>query len=135
MFFDINPSNGVPVYEQVSRQVKFAIANGAYEAGQMIPSVREMARNLTINPNTVARAYRQLQDEQVIETIRGSGLAVSTGAKTVCKNERSKLVRQRIIAVLQEAIQSQLGVEDIRQIIDQELERLAAKRSTQRNTS
>ena len=135
MFFDINPSNGVPVYEQVTRQVKFAIANGAYEAGQMIPSVREMARNLAINPNTVARAYRQLQDEQVVETVRGSGLAVSSGAKSVCRTERSKLVRQRIVAVLQEAIQSQLGADDIRQIMEQELDRLASKRLSQRNTS
>lgn len=125
MFFDINPSNGVPVYEQVTRQVKFAIANGAYEAGQMIPSVREMARNLAINPNTVARAYRQLQDEQVIETVSGSGIAVSRGAKAVCRTDRTKLIRARISGVLQEAIQSQLSVPEIQQMVTIELQRIA----------
>ena len=76
LFFDINASNGVPVYEQVARQIVNAVASGGLAVGQMIPSVRETAKELAINPNTVARAYRSLQDEAILETVRGSGLSL-----------------------------------------------------------
>ncbi len=127
MFFEINVSNGVPVYEQVARQIKFAIAEGAFEPGQLIPSVREMARELAINPNTVARAYRDLQSEQVIEAVRGSGLAVSRGARATCRDSRQRLIRERISQVLEEALRSQLAPEEISKIVDVELRRLPSK--------
>ena len=79
MFFTIDPSNGLAIYEQVVRQVVFAIAAGSLQAGDMVPSVRELARELAINPNTVARAYRQLQDDGVLQSVRGTGLAVAEG--------------------------------------------------------
>lgn len=120
LFFEINTSNGVPVYEQVARQIVSAVASGGLETGQMIPSVREMARELAINPNTVARAYRQLQDEAVLETVRGSGIVVATGAKQKCRVMRSKVIRQRIADVLQEARQSQLSDEEILKIVRSE---------------
>ena len=61
MFFHIDPTNGLAIYEQVARQVMFAVAGGALAPGEMVPSVRELARELALNPNTVARAYRELQ--------------------------------------------------------------------------
>lgn len=122
MFFDINPSNGVPVYEQVSRQIMFAIASGGIQAGEFIPSVRELARELAINPNTVARAFRDLQDLEIIESIRGTGLAVTKGAKTKCVTARTRLIRDRLKAVLEEARQSQLDDSELRKIIDAELQ-------------
>ncbi len=54
MFLNINPSNGIAIYDQVVRQVKFAVAQGAVKPGNLVPSVREMARELAINPNTVS---------------------------------------------------------------------------------
>ena len=72
MFFSIDPSNGVPIYEQVVRQIKFAVADGVLVAGQMVPSVRQLSNDLAINPNTISRAYLQLQDEKVLESLRGS---------------------------------------------------------------
>jgi len=86
MFFQIDPSNGLAIYDQVVRQIKFAIAGGALKAGELIPSVRELARELAINPNTVARAYRCLQDEGVLEPVRGQGLAVTAGACERCSS-------------------------------------------------
>ena len=132
MFFDIHTSNGVPVYEQVARQITFAIASGGLEIGQMIPSVREMARQLAINPNTVARAYRQLQDDTILESIRGSGVAVTRGAKAKCQSVRHKLVSLRIANVLQEARQSQLTDDEIRQIISKELDKPNTRTKTKR---
>ena len=117
LFFDINTSNGVPVYEQVAMQIVSAIASGGLSAGQMVPSVREMAKELAINPNTVSRAYRQLQDQTILETVRGSGIAVASGAKAKCKSARSQAVRQRISHVIIEARQSQLTDDEILKMI------------------
>jgi len=69
VFFNINTSNGVPVYEQIARQIVFAVANRGIESGELVPSVRNLSRELAVNPNTVARAYRQLQDSGVLETV------------------------------------------------------------------
>ena len=123
MFFQINTSDGVPVYEQVSRRITFAVASGGLVVGEMVPSVRVMARQLAINPNTVARAYRQLQDQGVIETVRGSGLAVSKGAKSKCITARNRLLRQRIEQVVMEARQSQMSDKEIKKIVNEELKR------------
>ena len=123
LFFDINTSNGVPVYEQVAMQIVSAIASGGLSAGQMVPSVREMAKELAINPNTVSRAYRQLQDQTILETVRGSGIAVASGAKTKCKSARSQAVRQRISHVIIEARQSQLTDDEILKMIQAEMKK------------
>ena len=95
MFFHINTSNGVPVYEQVSRQIMFAIASGGIQVGEMIPSVRVLSKELTVNPNTIARAYRRLQDFGVLESVRGSGLLVTKSAPVKCKSERTRLIKER----------------------------------------
>ena len=67
MFLQIDFQNGLPIYEQVVRQVKFAIAGEDFKEGELVPSVREIARELAINPNTVARAFRQLQTDGVLQ--------------------------------------------------------------------
>ena len=75
MFINIDPSDGIPIYEQIVRQIKFAAAGGVVRPGELIPSVREVASELAVNPNTVAKAYRQLQIEGVVESVRGEGAA------------------------------------------------------------
>lgn len=122
MFFKINTSNGVPVYEQVARQIMFAVASGGLESGEMVPSVRQMAKDLAINPNTVARAYRQLQDQGIVATVRGSGLEVTKGASGKCKSARLRLIRDRIKQVVIEARRSQMSDEEIRKIVSEQLQ-------------
>jgi GntR family transcriptional regulator len=121
MFFQIDPSNGLAIYDQIIRQIKFAIAGEALAPGELIPSVRELARELTINPNTVARAYRGLQDEGVLESVRGQGLAVAAGAPERCRCDRVRLIRERLRQVLIEAKQSRLDGEELRDLVEQEL--------------
>jgi GntR family transcriptional regulator len=122
MFFTIDAHNGLAIYDQIVRQVKFAVANDALRPGDMVPSVRELARELAINPNTVARAYRQLQDEAVLQSVRGTGLEVMTGAKSQCRNDRLDLVRARLRQVLSEAIKSGLEPDDVRKLVERELQ-------------
>jgi GntR family transcriptional regulator len=121
VFLKIDSHNGLAVYDQIVRQLKFAVADGALRAGEMTPSVRELARELAINPNTVARAYRQLQDDGVLAAVRGTGLAVAPSAQRQCQTERSKLIRVRLRNVLQEAAQSGREQNEIEQIFRAEL--------------
>ena len=121
MFLSINPSGGLPIYEQVVRQVKFAVAAGVIKPGELVPSVREVARGLAINPNTVSRAYRQLQTDAVLEPVRGTGLQVASRAVELCLRARLDLIRQRLREVLTEARQSRLGDGEIRALVESEL--------------
>ena len=127
MLFHVDARNGLAVYDQIVRQVKFAVAEGAVRSGEMVPSVRELARDLAINPNTVARAYRQLQDDGVLETVRGTGLAVAAAARRQCQGERTKLIRARLRLVLEEAQHSGLEAGDIAALVETELEAIRRK--------
>ncbi len=124
MILRIFPNNGLPIYDQVVRQIKFALANDALDTGELVPSVRELARQLAINPNTVARAYRQLQDEGLLQTVRGTGLQVTDGAGKRCKSERSQMIRHRFREVLREAKQSGLDADELAQLFSKELKSL-----------
>lgn len=121
MFFQIDFHNGLAVYDQVVRQVKFAVAAKLLAEGSLVPSVRELAGELTINPNTVARAYRQLQDDGVLTPVRGTGLAVAPGACDRCQSQRLDLVRTRLEQVFQEASQSRLDPQTLRAMVEQQL--------------
>ena len=121
MFFRIDLSNGLAIYQQVVRQVKFAVASELLRPGELVPSVRELARELAINPNTVARAYRELQAGGVLEPVRGTGLAVTPGAGERCRGERVDLIRTRLQQVLVEAKQSRLDAGVLRAMVEGEL--------------
>ncbi|HTM54133.1 MAG TPA: GntR family transcriptional regulator [Pirellulales bacterium] len=124
MLFNIDPNDALAIYDQIVRQVKFAVAGGALKQGELVPSVRELARELAINPNTIARAYRQLQDDRVLAAVRGTGLEVAAGAQERCRTERLKLIRARLRQVLNEARQSRLANGDLRELVEKELSAL-----------
>jgi GntR family transcriptional regulator len=128
MFVHVDPSNGIALYDQIVRQIKFAVASDAILPGNLVPSVREMARDLTVNPNTVARAYRELQADSVLQALRGTGLEVTAAAPKKCRADRIELIRRRLGSVLQEARQSGLTPEEIRDLTSEELAQLDSKR-------
>src|SRR5579884_3634863 len=80
MVLKLNPASGVPIYLQLMEQIKYAIETGAVRAGEQLPGIRRLAEDLVMNPNTVAKAYRELEHEGVIELRHGSGAFVSTKA-------------------------------------------------------
>src|SRR5512138_3148957 len=88
--FRLDDHSGVPVYRQIMDQVRGAVASGALHAGHQLPTVRQLAVDLAINPNTVVRAYRELEIRGVLDTQQGMGTFVSTQ-----KVERDKAERQR----------------------------------------
>jgi GntR family transcriptional regulator len=124
MFFHIDPAGGLAVYDQIVRQMKYAIADGGVLEGELVPSVRELARELAINPNTVARAYRQLQESNVLEPVRGRGLAVLRGAHDKCQAERIALIGARLLETLFEASRSGLDRAEIETLVEQSLQEI-----------
>ncbi len=121
MLFSINPSDSLAIYDQIVRQVKFSIASGAILPGEWVPSVRELSREIAVNPNTVVRAYRDLTDAGLLEAVRGTGLQVATSAPQHCRQERRELIRDRIRMTLEEAKLSQLTPDEIRTLFEKEL--------------
>ncbi len=77
MWYYVDPHSGVPIYVQLKEQVKKAVASGLLKEGEQLPSVRELALRLTINPNTVYKVYQELEREGIIETARGLGTFVA----------------------------------------------------------
>jgi len=118
MFFSIDPSGGVAIYEQIIRQIKFAIAEQTLRPGQLLPSVRGLSHQIAVNPNTVARAYQQLQSDGILESLRGRGLVVCNGAASRCHTFRQSLMSGRIGTVIDEALHGGLNEADVRQIVD-----------------
>ncbi len=124
MFFSIDPNNGVAIFDQIVRQVKYAIAEESLIVGQLLPSVRQLSEQLALNPNTVARAYLQLQSEGLLEALRGRGLVVTPGAPKRCKTIRRELIAERLESVLSEALHAGLSSDDILQIVRKQLKSL-----------
>jgi GntR family transcriptional regulator len=87
MWIHVDPTSGVPMYLQIVEQVRSAAATGVLQEGEPLPSVRELAVELAINPNTVARAYRELQREGVITVERGTGTRISSRPPSISSDE------------------------------------------------
>ena len=124
MFLRVNPADEIPIYEQIVRQVKFAIASKSLMQGELIPSVRELAKQLAVNPNTVVRAYRQLQDEEILASRRGMGMVVTDQALDHCHTQRVEMIRLRLRQVLEEAEQSGLDEATVRSLVESEIAQL-----------
>src|SRR5438445_12904704 len=93
MLFRPNPSSGVPIYLQLMEQVKHSIETGGIRAGEQLPGIRPLAEELVINPNTVAKAYRELEHEGIIELRHGAGAFVSANARSRKRKERVRFAK------------------------------------------
>ncbi len=109
MFLSIDVHSDVAIYLQICRQVKFAVAAGTLKPGQLLPSARVLSGKLAINPNTVARAFTQLQSDGVIESLRGRGMVVCDDALKLCRKEREEVLGERIGNALAEAWNARAG--------------------------
>ena len=116
-----NPSSGVPIYLQLMEQVKHAIDTGVLRPGEQLPGIRPLAEELVINPNTVAKAYRELEHEGVIELRQGAGAFVPAHARAKKLTDRVR-AGQAIVAAAVERLQSR-GITDaeIRRLFEAEL--------------
>jgi len=109
MQLHISMTDGVPIYQQIVNQIKYQVASGRLTPGEELPAIRVLAERLVVNPNTVARAYRELEVAGVVTKRRATGTYVSAGGSTLDRTERIRILSERIDALLAEA--RQLGVD------------------------
>jgi len=126
----LDPSLGTPLYLQLVEHLKHSIETGVFKAGEQLPSVRVMAEKMLINPNTVVRAYRELENEGIVELRHGSGVFVrpSVSPRTHIMKKAEPIVRAAIDRL--EALE--LSEDDIRRLVENELALRRTSRQTRR---
>ena len=118
MQIHISTQDGVPVYLQILNQVKYLVAASRLAPGEELPSVRVLAEQLVINPNTVARAYLELERAGVVVKRHGSGTYVSEEGSPLARKERLKILTQRADALLAEAQHMDVALDEILTLIN-----------------
>ena len=121
MLFRPNPSSGVPVYLQLMEQIKHAIETGALRAGDQLPGIRPLAEQLVINPNTVAKVYRELEHEGVIELRHGAGAFVAHNARAKKVTEKVRAGQGIVRTTVDELRKRGMTDEEIRRLFEAEL--------------
>lgn len=117
MQLHINSSDGVPIYLQIVNQVKHLVAAGRLEAGEEIPPIRVLAQQLLVNPNTVARAYLELERAGIVTKRHGSGTYVAEVRSPVSQREKIKILSPRADALLAEARHLDVALPDLLKLI------------------
>jgi GntR family transcriptional regulator len=124
MLIRVSAYDGVPIYLQIVNQVKYLVAAQRLSPGDSLPSVRKLAEQLVVNPNTVARAYRELETAGVLTTRRGAGVYVSAAGSPLSRDEQTKILTERIDALLAEARQLDVDLETLVGLIHKRSRRL-----------
>jgi GntR family transcriptional regulator len=115
----------IPIYEQIKKEIKNRISQGIFKANEPLPSIRELATQLLINPNTVARAYRELEQEGFIYTRKGKGCYVSDNSSSLVKDDNLNLLTQLIDKTIEEAKKLNPDLKEIKKVFEQKLEQVA----------
>lgn len=119
----VDPRSGVPIYLQIAEQIKRSVALGVLQAGEQLPTVKQLALDLTVNPNTVARAYRDLERANVIETAPGRGSFVRAGSDGDLPRVAAEIAGDALDVALREAKSVGLTHEAMRELFEAALAR------------
>src|SRR6478736_9777549 len=128
MLFQIDFKSGKPVYLQLVDQIRYAAASGGLRTGEPLPSIRPLAEELRVNRNTVAKAYAELENEGVIETIAGKGCFVRANHSPYKKEVRRKLLGETLDGAVIQAHHLQIGKGDFLRVAEERFEALEHKR-------
>ena len=127
--FQVNFKSGMAVYQQLVDQVKVAAASGAVRPGDPLPGIRPLAEQLRVNRNTVAKAYAELENQGVIETIAGKGCFVRPNNSPFRKDVRRKLLAETIDEAVVHAHHLQIGKTDFLRLAEERFDALETKRA------
>ena len=119
MDITINLADGVPIYRQIFNQVKYLVASGLLRPGEELPPIRTLALQLKVTPNTIVKAYHELEISGVIQKRQGSGTFVSDVRPQLAVRERRRVIEQRIDALLAEAHQLNFSGEEILRMVEE----------------
>jgi GntR family transcriptional regulator len=117
MDITINMADGVPIYRQIVNQIKYLVASGLLQPDEELPPIRTLALQLKVTPNTIVKAYGELEISGVIHKRRGAGTYVSEGRQHMARRERQRIIEQRIDALLAEAHQLNFTADDLVQMV------------------
>ena len=121
MLFRPNPGSGVPIYLQLMEQVRHAVETGALRDGEQLPGIRKVAEELVINPNTVAKAYRELEHEGVVELRQGAGAFIAGNGAGKARLDRMRKAAPIIEGAIQKLTAMGLTEEEIRRLFESRL--------------
>ena len=133
MLFQLNYKSGKPVYLQVVDQVKAAVASGAAQPGDSLPSIRPLAEDLRVNRNTIAKAYAELEHQGVIETSAGKGSFINGNATALPKDSRVKLLTEEIDQAVVQAHHLQVTKTDFLRLTEERFESFEKRRARASN--
>ena len=119
MQLHLSPGDGLPIYRQIVNQVKYLVAAGRVAPGEELPPIRVLAEQLVVNPNTIARAYLELEREGMVTKRHGAGTYVSDNGSPLKRAERMKLLTQRVDALLAEARHLDVALDELLQVLRQ----------------
>jgi GntR family transcriptional regulator len=125
-----NPASGVPIYLQLMEQVKHAIETGALRPGEQLPGIRPLAEQLVINPNTVAKAYRELEHEGVIELRHGAGAFVSMNGPAKKLTDKMRTAQAIVSTAIDKLRERGVTDEEIRRLVEAHLAGIAHLRQS-----
>lgn len=118
----ISSQDGVPIYLQIVNQVKYLIAAGRLAPGDELPPIRVLAEQLVINPNTVARAYLELEHAGLVAKRQGAATFVTENAATLPRREKVKIISRRLDALVAEAAQLDISLEELSELLRERYE-------------
>lgn len=124
MLFRVHPASGVPIYLQIENQVRHAVAAGVLRHDDPLPSVRKLAAELRVNPNTVARAFQNLEREGVLRTVPGGGCYVNQQSPGLLRSEKVRRLRPLATQLAVEASQLRFSREEALRLLDQSFQEL-----------
>lgn len=127
MTFRVRPESPVPIYEQITAQLVFAVAAGDLSPGDRVPSVRDLSSELVVNPNTVVRAYQELERGGVLVARRGLGMEVAADGPKLCRERRKGIVLERLREALREAASAGLSDGEVCDLVRREWPRVHAR--------
>ena len=128
--FQLNFKSGTPVYLQLVDQVKAAAASGAVQPGDSLPSIRPLAEELRVNRNTVAKAYAELENQRVIETIAGKGCFVRASSSPFRKDVRLRLLAEKIDDAVVQAHHLQIARREFLQLAEDRFDAFEERRAS-----
>ena len=121
MHIEVDPKASAPPSEQIAEQVRLAVAGGRLAVGERLPSVRGLATQALVNPNTVARAYRELERDGTVQTRPGSGVFVAPRAPEKCRKSMRRVIARRIERVVAEALSAGIDPSEVQLAVERAL--------------
>lgn len=119
MDITINVADGVPIYRQIVNQIRYMVASGVLRTGEEVPPIRALALQLNVTPNTIVKAYGDLETVGIVHKRRGAGTYISARGSPLANRERKRILATRIDALLAEARQLDFEIEDVVKMVHQ----------------